>query len=47
MPDYRVSLAVSDGPLDLLLYLIRHDEVGGYCQVWWMGIPSQTPILSG
>ncbi len=28
MPDYRVSLAVSDGPLDLLLYLIRHDEVG-------------------
>lgn len=27
MPDYRVNLDVYNGPLDLLLYLIRRDEV--------------------
>ncbi|MGA2266033.1 MAG: segregation/condensation protein A [Phycisphaerae bacterium] len=30
MPDYRVNLDVYNGPLDLLLYLIRRDEVDIY-----------------
>ncbi|MGB2822970.1 MAG: segregation/condensation protein A [Phycisphaerae bacterium] len=30
MPDYRVDLDIYNGPLDLLLYLIRRDEVDIY-----------------
>ncbi len=30
MPDYRVNLEIYDGPLDLLLYLIRRDEIDIY-----------------
>jgi segregation and condensation protein A len=30
MPEYRVNLDIYDGPLDLLLYLIRRDEVDIY-----------------
>ena len=30
MPDYRVNLEIYNGPIDLLLYLIRRDEVDIY-----------------
>ncbi len=29
-PDYRVSLDVYSGPLDLLLFLIQRDEIDVY-----------------
>ena len=30
MPDYRVQLDIYNGPLDLLLYLIRREELDVY-----------------
>ena len=30
MPEYRVNLEIYDGPIDLLLYLIRRDEIDIY-----------------
>ncbi len=34
MTDYKVKFEVFEGPLDLLLYLIKKEEVDIWCSTW-------------